>query len=68
MVVVYSGSGHFISRMMVNSCVVEYDGMVSGGSFRKIDSVNAFVGNIIDLRGIKRVAFQIFYRRKDETY
>lgn len=68
MAVIYSGSGHFMSRMMVNNCVVEYDGMVSGGSFRKINSVNAFNGNIIDLRGFKRAAFQIFYRRKDETY
>ena len=68
MAVVYSGSGHFMSRMMVNNCVVEYNGMVSSGSFRKINLVNAFNGNIIDLTGFKRAAFQIFYRRKDETY
>ena len=68
MVVVYSGNGHFMSRMLVNNCTVEYDGMVSGGSFRKINPINAFYGNIVDLRGFKRVAFQIFYRRKDETF
>ena len=51
MVAVYSGSGHLMSRMMANTCVVEYDGMASGESFRKIDSVNAFNRNVIDLRG-----------------
>jgi hypothetical protein len=66
-VVVYSGSGHFMCRMIVNNDVVEYDGMTSNGSFRKVDPINAFYGDIIDLRGIQREAFQILYKRQDEN-
>lgn len=66
-VVIYSGCGHFMSRMMVNNYAIEYDGMVANGSFRIVDPVNAFYGQITDLTGTRREAFQILYKREDES-
>lgn len=67
-VVIYSGSGHFMSRMMVNDKVVEYDGMVANGYFRSVDPVNAFHTKIVDLSGTQRMAFQILYKREGDSY
>ena len=65
-VVVYSGSGHFMCRMIFDNQVVEYDGLANDGKFRAVEQHNSLHGEIIDLSDRKRQACQIFYKKCDD--